>query len=250
MVDLSNYPYLAYEPSKAAAGTLAILIGISLIAWIVQSVQSHFQPSRLIIFLLLSHLTTMVNLVLRAALPSTTRNSKFIFMFMTILLAGGQRLIILGNYNFLIQLRGTQSWFSRTITIEILLGAIGSAALLAPVTLLSYDTNTIDKSFLLRQISAAIILCMTVLFYPVWYATKTTEDMTKKGIILLVISSLTCMVVAIFLLVTSLPDYYVVASEQEFWFYIFQLTPIALTQFIWTILHPRRSLQSTSQQQE
>jgi hypothetical protein len=48
--------------------------------------------------------------------------------------------------------------------------------------------------------------------------------------------------VAIFLQVTSVPDYYVATNAQEFWFYIFQITPIAIALFTWTILHPKRSI--------
>jgi ABC-type amino acid transport system permease subunit len=71
--------------------------------------------------------------------------------------------------------------------------------------------------------------------------------MTKQAIILLLVSSFTSLIVAIFLQVTSVSDYYVAANEHEFWFYIFQLTPIAIALFTWTILHPKRSLVSVHQ---
>jgi cytochrome bd-type quinol oxidase subunit 2 len=85
---------------------------------------------------------------------------------------------------------------------------------------------------------------MTIFFYPIWLATKTVKNMTKQAIVLLIISSFTSLIVAIFLQVTSIPHYYAAANEQEFWFYIFQLTPIAIALFTWTILHPKRSLVS------
>jgi len=242
MANLTNYPFPAYEPSTAAAGVIASLIGLSLIAWIIQSVQVRFQQRRLIILLLISHLTIFVALVLRAALPTTTQKSRAAFTAISVLLAVGQRLIILGNYAFLIEARGKQSRLSRAIFIGTLLAAIGSTILMAPAGTLSYNSDTIGTSFRLRQAAASIVLCMTVLFYPVWFASKTITDMTKRGIILLIISSLTCVVVAIFILVTAVPDYYVATSQQELWFYIFQITPIVLAQFTWTILHPKRSV--------
>jgi ABC-type arginine/histidine transport system permease subunit len=68
--------------------------------------------------------------------------------------------------------------------------------------------------------------------------------MTKQAISLLTISSLTCVVVALFLVITSVPNYYIGANEQELWFYIFQFTPMAIALCGWTIFHPKRSLVS------
>jgi cytochrome bd-type quinol oxidase subunit 2 len=115
---------------------------------------------------------------------------------------------------------------------------------------LSYNTDTIDTSFRLRQASAAIVLCMTVMFYPIWFATKTVRNMTKQGIILLIISSLASLIIAVFLLVTSIPTYYISVNQQEFWYYIFQFLPITIALFSWTILHPKRSLLPTHERQE
>jgi len=250
MSNLTNYPYPAYESNKAAAGVLASLIGISLIAWIVQSIQSLFKPRRLIILLLIGHLTIFIEVVLRAVLSTDTRNSKAAFTATTVLLVIGQRMIILANYDFLTRLGNLSLCASRAIIIGSVLGVAGSAIIMSIAGKLSYSTDTIDESFRLRQVSAAIVLCMTVLFYPIWFITKTARDMTKRAIILLIISSLTSLIVAIFLQVTSIPDYYLGANQQEFWFYIFQLIPIAIALFIWNILHPKRSLVLTQQRED
>ncbi|UJR08650.1 hypothetical protein I4U23_012909 [Adineta vaga] len=239
MVDLSNYPYPAYEPNKIAAGILAGVIGISLIGWIAQT---NCKPRRLIILLILSHLTIFVELVLRAALPSSTRTTRAAFTATSVLLAVGQRTIILANYDFLTHVGNLKSSFSRCIIIGSVLIALVSAILMIPAGMLSYNSDTIDRSFRLRQVSAAIVLAMTILFYPIWFATKTWKDMKKQAIILLIISSICCMIVAIYLQITSIPDYYVDANKDEYWFYIFQFTPIAIALLTWTILHPRRSL--------
>lgn len=74
MVDLTNYPFPTYEPNKPAAGVLASLIGSLLIVWIVQSIQAHCKPTRPIILILVGHLTLFIELVLRGALPTNTRN--------------------------------------------------------------------------------------------------------------------------------------------------------------------------------
>ena len=46
MVELFAYPYPTYVPSKVAAGCVAAAVGISLIAWFIQSCQTRFQPRR------------------------------------------------------------------------------------------------------------------------------------------------------------------------------------------------------------
>jgi cytochrome bd-type quinol oxidase subunit 2 len=128
--------------------------------------------------------------------------------------------------------------------------AVGSAIIMAVAGTLSYNKDTIDVSFRLRQASAAIVLCMTVLFYPIWFVTKTMKHMTKQAIILLIISSITSLIVAVFLMIISIPYYYVGANQQEFWFYIFQFTPVAIALITWVVLHPKRSLVVTQQQQK
>ena len=242
MVNLTNYPYRAYESNTVVAGVLASLIYISLIAWLVQSIQAYFKPPRLMILLVIAHLTIFIELILRATLSTSTRDSKAVFTVTTVLLAVAQRMIILANYTYLTQTGNLKPCVSRCIVIGSIVGAVGSAIIMAPAGTLSYNINTIDQSFRLRQASAAILLCVTVLFYPIWFMTKTAKYMKKEAIILLIISSISCLIVAIYLLITSIPDYYVVTNEKEWWFYIFQFTPKAIALFTWTILHPKRSL--------
>jgi hypothetical protein len=201
------------------------------------------------ILLIIAHLTIFIELVLRAALSTDTRDSKAVFTVTTVLLAVGQRMIILANYAYLTQTGNLKPCVSRCIIIGSIVGAVGSAIIMAPAGTLSYNIDTLDQSFRLRQASAAIILCVTVLFYPIWFMTKTAKDMKKQAIILLLISSINCLIIAIYLLITSIPDYYVVTNEKELWFYIFQFTPTAIALFTWTILHPKRSLAPVVQQE-
>jgi uncharacterized membrane protein YqhA len=250
MVNLTNYPYPTYESDKSVATVVASLIGISLIAWIVQSIQAHFQPRRPIILILIAHLTIFIELVLRAVLSADIRNARAAFTVSTILYAVGQRIIIVANNAFLTQVGNPKPRRTRLIMIGSIIGVASSGILLGLAGAFSHKNNTIDQSFRLRQAAAAIVLCMTILFYPLWFATKTVKDMTKQAIVLLIISSIASLMVAIFLQVTSVPDYYVATNAQEFWFYIFQLAPLVIALLTWTILHPKRSLISIPEPKE
>jgi uncharacterized membrane protein YqhA len=250
MSNITYYPYPVYESNKAAAAVLASLIGISSIAWIIQLIQSRFKPPRINVLLLICHLTIFVELVLRAALSTDVRNSKAALTATRVLFVVGQRMIIIANYDFITRVGDLKSCTSRVINIGAILCAVGSAIMLTTAGTLSYNTDTIDTNFRLRQASAAIVLCMTVMFYPIWFATKTVKNMTKQGIILLIISSLASLIIAVFLLITSIPTYYISVNQQEFWYYIFQFLPIAIALFSWTICHPKRSLLSTHERQE
>lgn len=239
MVDLSNYPYATYEPNKIAAGILAGVIGLSLIGWWAQATRKF---RRLVILLSISHLTIFVELVLRATLSSDERKARPAFTATTVLLAIGQRTIILANYDYIVRVGEVKPAIVRSILIGSVLTALTSAVLMIPAGMLSYNKSTIPQSFALRQASAAIVLTLIVLFYPIWFVIKSWKDMKKQSIIRLIISSIACLSVAIYLQIVSIPDYYVTVNHQEYWFYIFQFTPIAIALLTWTILHPRRSL--------
>mgnify|MGYP001048251255 FL=1 len=246
MASLTNYPFPSYECNVPAAAVVSSLIGISLIGWIVQSVQARFKPRRPMILILIAHLTIFIELVLRAALTTETRNTRAAFTAMSVLVTVGQRTIILANYDYLTQVLEDKSKTSRAIIIGSMLGAITSSILMAPAGTASYDPETIERSFRLRQASTAIILIMTIVFYPVWFFTKTWKLMTKLAIILLFISSICTLIVAFYVLITSVPANYLSVSRNEYWYYIFQFTPAAIALFTWTILHPKRSLSGTA----
>ncbi|CAF0996379.1 unnamed protein product [Rotaria sordida] len=239
---LETYPYPAYEFNKIAAGVFAGLVGVSLIGLIIQSILIRFQPIRLNILILLSHLTMFVHLVLRAALSTETNKSKATFTAMTVLLAISLRTIIFANYDFLVRIWNLKKWISRALLIGPALAAIASVILMAPANSLGYNPDTIETSFRLRKASNTIVLGLTIVFYPVWFATKTIQHMNTLAIIFLIISSICCLIVSIFLVVTSIPKYYIRSNEQEFWTYIFQIIPTMVAQFTWTILHPKRTL--------
>lgn len=242
MLDLSSYPHPTYNANKLAAGILAMLIGISLIAWIVQSIQIRFRLRRPLILLLLSHITVFIQLILRIVLSNESFNSRTAFTVITVLLAIGQRMIIVANYSILTEVGYMKQCMARTLIVGVIISVIASATLMLPAGTLSYNMNTIGLSFLLRQISAAIVLALTILFYPIWFATKAVKYMSKSAITLLIISSTACLIVASYLLITSIPKYYIESHSFELWFYMFQLGPIIIAQITWSWFHPKRSL--------
>ena len=56
----------------------------------------------------------------------------------------------------------------------------------------------------------------------------------------LIIASFNSMVIAFFLLVMSIPRYYIIINDDEEWFYIFQILPMILILITWSVLHPKR----------
>ena len=242
MVNRTSYPYPTYQPDKITAIILASLVGISLLAWIIQSVQTRFQPRRLIILLLIAHLTIFIELILRVVFCSKTRQSKGAFIISTILLAVCQRLILVANNVFLIQANDPNSHRSRVILIVSILTVAISGMLLGLASAFSNKIRTINASLRLRQVASMMILIKAIVFYPLWFITRTEKSTSRFAILLLSISSIGSLIVAIFLLITSFPSYSQAVNEDEAWFYYFQLIPLAFILCTWSILHPKRSL--------
>ncbi|CAF3792237.1 unnamed protein product [Rotaria sordida] len=247
---LDTRPFQLYTLNKVAAGVLASLVGISVIGFIVQSILIRFKPIRLNILIILSHLTMFVHLVLRASFSDEQSKSKAPFTAMAVLLAVSLRTIIFANYDFLARVRDLKKWISRALVIGPALAALVSSILMAPANSLAYDSDTVEISYRLRKASAAIILVLTIIFYPVWFATKTIKHMNKLAIIFLIISSIFCLFVTVYLVITSIPSNYIGSNKKEFWIYIFQIVPTMIAQFTWTILHPKQTLVETKQHEK
>ena len=60
--------------------------------------------------------------------------------------------------------------------------------------------------------------------------------------ILITVSSVASVIVAMFVLIQSLPNYYEKISANEGWFYGLQMTPIIVAHCTWSLLHPKRTL--------
>jgi len=113
---------------------------------------------------------------------------------------------------------------------------------MAPANIYEYDPNQINTSLLFRQLSASVLLLDTLVFYLIFYLSKTIRDMKREGVILIFTSSVLCLIAAIFNLVQAISlDYYNEINSNEGWFYGFQIAPIILAHFTWSILHPKRS---------
>ncbi len=247
MVNLFAYPYPNYEPNKALAGCVAGVVGISLIAWFIQSCQTRFQPLRLSILLLLSHLAICLQLIVRAASNEDLKTSGTLLTVFNSLFALGQRMIIVSNFSFVLEVHHEKSRRSRGIFLGAVLCIITSAILVIPANTTQFDPDQINTSFLYRQLSAGVLLAVTVLFYPILYWSKTIKDMTMQGIVLIIVSSVLCLTVAIFYMIQSISSYYYnEINSREGWFYGFQMTPIILAHITWSIFHPKRSLKPSS----
>lgn len=98
MVDYSNYPFPTYIPNKIIASLFTCFVFFSFIIWIIQSIQNHFQPIRLILLLFFSHLAILIELLIRATSNVVQENSKIIYITMTVLYTIGHRSIIVANF--------------------------------------------------------------------------------------------------------------------------------------------------------
>ena len=239
------YPYLTYKPNPVAAACASVIVGISLIAWLVQSYQNRFHPTRLSALLLVSHITIYLELILRAAVTGDERNSRSFFSITGSLLTVGQRMIIMGNFVFVMEVRREKSRRARAILLGTMIGVVSSALLTLPANLLSFDSDTIGSSYVLREVSASLLLVVTLSFYLVWYWSKTIGDMSRSAVLLISVSSVACVMLSMYTLIQSLPKYYDRINAHEGWFYGFQMLPIILAHCTWTILHPKRSLLSS-----
>ncbi|CAF1138976.1 unnamed protein product [Adineta ricciae] len=247
MVDFSNYPFPTYIPNRLIAGLFSSFVFLSFIFWCIQSIQTRCQPVRLVILLFVSHVTIFTELMIRATINRTEIQSKLIYIIMTALYTIGQRSIIVANFTCVLQhpIAKFRCCF-RIISACIFFSDI----FMIPAGLLAVQSNKIHLSFIFRQLSTSMICLILLVFYVVWLWTKTIYNMSFELIVLLIISSLNCLIIALFLLIMSIPKYYIVINDDEEWFYFFQLLPIVLSLIAWSMLHPKRSLFDTANQSD
>ncbi|CAF1261669.1 unnamed protein product [Adineta ricciae] len=238
-----GYPYPTYIPSKTANGCVAGVVSISLIAWLIQSCQARFQPTRISVLLLVSHMTIFIELIVRATVPAEQQNSRTVFAITNMLFAIGQRMIIVGNFAFVMEIHHKKSRF---ILLSAMLCVITSGVLMVPANMLAFKPENISTSYLFRELSASILLTGTVVFYPVWYWSRTIHDMNSKALVLMCVSSIMCLTVGIFNLLQSLQEFYTTINHHEGWFFGFQMVPIIFAHFTWSVCHPKRSLTTNS----
>ena len=246
-VDSSNYPSPTYWPNKVVAAVWASLVFLSLIFWLAQSIRTRFHPRRLVILILVSHVAIFAELMIRATSNVLREKSQPAYAVMTGLYTIAQRTIIIGNYALLSECLEFRTRRVRAIFIGIGIG-IGLGDLTMGIAgFFSFQSNLISLSFVFRQISTSIICFVTLVFYPIWLWTRKGSIMPCEAIMLLIVSSLTSVSIAIFLLLMSIPMYYVIINDDEQWFYFCQALPILIALAAWNTLHPRRSLRVTNQ---
>jgi hypothetical protein len=236
---LENYPYITYDPSKIAASMVATLIGLSMLAWCIQSYQNRFRPSRLSILMFLSHLAIFIELILHAAISPTDQRTRTVFMINSTLFTIAQRMLIMCNTLFLMEIRAIQS---RPIVLSTMVMAVLSALMTVPANILSFESSTIDQSFSIRQVATALLLFLALCFYPVLIWSKTMTKMSQSGLMLMFISSVVCVVLAIFNVFQAVPRFVDRINAEEGWYYGFQIGPIVLAHCLWSILHSIRTV--------
>jgi hypothetical protein len=245
----TRLPPISYTSNVPAASVVSALLGISAMIWLGQCIKYKCQPPRMSILIFLSHLCLFVEMILRAVLSPSTRRAQAATTVTNILLAINHRLIILAIYDFLVRLLGEKQLLSRLMLIGSLFIVLSSAVLMIPAGIFAFDGDRIRLSFQLRQASTIMILILMAAFYPLWITVIIFERKKHIGrkisimaFILLLVSSICCLVLAIFLVVTAWPKYFVAVGNSEIWFYGFNLIPMAITLFMWNICHPKRSL--------
>lgn len=165
-----------------------------------------------------------------------------VYLLMTVSYTIGQRAIIVANYTYLMNLHGQKYLVFRLIFFSIILSDI----LMTPAGFLSLQSNQIHLSFLFRQISSSTICLITILFYLIWFWTRTFSTMSCQVISLLILSNLNCLIITLFLLVMSIPKYYLLFTHNEQWFYYFQILPMLIIFFLWFTFHPEQNFLETT----
>jgi hypothetical protein len=241
--ELNMYPYPTYVPSQVLAGCMSCIVGSSLVAWLIQSYQARFRPARLNILLLISHLMIFVEFIVRTVANNQYgHGSSWVFLTSSSLFAIGQRTIIVGNFVFIMEIRREKSRVNRVIVLAVMSCAITSGILMIPANSLSFSPHSTSTSYIFRVVSSAILLVVTLLFFPVWHWSRTINDTTRSALVLIVISSTVCVLVALYTLIQSLPNTYVKLNNNERWFYACQMIPLVVAHCTWSIVHPKRTL--------
>ena len=245
MVNLNetNYPFYSYIPSRFSASYFAILVYISLIGWFVQCLFVKCRPTLLSILIFVAHLTTFIELILRATLPLNVLNTSFLYKIEAPMWSVPPRMILFANYHCLVELRGKKprGLLDRIIDIIVPIGTIVADILLAVANEFSFKSHRLHSSFVLRQVSAAFILFLAVLFYAIWYL-AVSEARRLYALPLLAVSSTAVLIEAIYVQAISIPQVFFALNQYEYWYYAGHLIPIVLALISWSLFHPRRLL--------
>ena len=238
------YPFPTYVTNKTAAGCAAAVVGISMIAWLIQSIQTRFQPRRVTLLLLASHLAIFCQLIIRVVIDNN-ENSKIMFGVLSGLLTVGLRMMVISNFSFVLQVHHDNTRLARVFFLIAVLFVFASALLMIPANSFSFNPDKIDQSFLYRRLSASILIVVTIGFYVILFWSKTIEDMKLGAIVAIMTSSTLCLSVAILNLVQAISrDYYEDINSNEGWFYGLEMCPIILAHVVWSSFHPKRTVPS------
>jgi len=240
---VSNYPFYSYYPSRYGAAVLAAIIYILLVVWFTQSLCIKCRPRPLVIFVFVAHLATFIELVLRATLPVNILNTKRLYIITAPFLSVPPRFLLLANYHCLVELRGKQPRrkVDRLIEIVTPVGAVIADVLLGIANQFSFNSNHLDLSFRLRQISAGLVLSLALLFYVVWYFTV-SQARRLYVFQLLVVSSTCVLIEAIYIQIISIPSLFFALNQCELYYYVCHVIVTFIALITWSIFHPWRFL--------
>ena len=239
------YPFYSYVPSRWTGTGVALILYMSLIGWFVQSLNVGCRPTRLSVFIFVGHLLVVMDLILRVTVDLAQLNTHKLYRVTSSLLSVPPRLLLFANYHSLVELRGKEltGTFHRLIDVCVLIGAVSADILLGIANELSLNVQRVPLTFVLRQVSAALIVLLSFLFYVVWYL-SVPHSRHRSVVNLLAVSSTCVLIEALYVQIISVPWLFLSVYQREFWFYFGHLIPMATALITWTLSHPRRWLPS------
>ncbi|UJR07464.1 hypothetical protein I4U23_011753 [Adineta vaga] len=239
-----NYLFYSYIPSRYAASIFAAILYLSSIAWFIQTLYSKCRPHLLGIFIFLSHLTTFIELVLRATLTIDILNTQILYRITAALASSSPRLLLLANYRCLVDLRGKRPHqkLDRVYDIIIPLSVLIMDSLLCIADELLFDRNYEKLSIHFRQVSNGFSFSLALFFYLLWYLT--VSPVRRLYMLPLITISSVCVLIEIsYTFFISIPVIFrTLTKNNEFFYYICHVIPLFLALISWTIFHPSRLL--------
>ncbi|CAF1308810.1 unnamed protein product [Adineta ricciae] len=218
----------SYISSRYAAGIVAIIVYISLIAWFIHALYSKCHPRYFVMFILLSHLITFIELILRATL---TNEYIQIYPQITKLLSIlPPRFLLLSNYSYLAELRKSHVAFAQFIVLTIILF---TDIFLHVINELS------SQSDYLRQASAVLVFFLSLLFFLLWYW-QSSHLSRFYTVPLLPVSSMCVLIEAIYVQMTLKPFLLDILVQNELYFYLGHSFPLVVALCTWSMYHPWR----------
>ena len=231
-----------YLPHRSISFILALIIYLLLVHWTIQLYIHRCFPRILGIFLLISHLGYFIELILRSTLDQDQIRQKWIYLVRFALINVPFRLILFGQFHFLIELRGKRQLqrFDRIIDLivpifatiaDILFGISNEILFRSPSSSFSF--------FLLRFIGSMILILLSILFLFIWIFPRDRFDRQAIRIFLFV-SNICLLIQSISMLIQSNSFVWILFQHHEFYFHLSHSFPLLICFILWNWFHPSR----------